>query len=393
MSRVMYSPLYLDTARIGLMTPQARQSCDDAMALAMHDPAHVFLQFQMDGSSDAIRHWSGIGQLRKDVLEQIAIPTHNQLLMASNSASLLALAARCLFSLAPNVLVTDLIWPNHFNGLNIERMLSSSEIFAVEVREQIIEGEPVDSIVSKIVTAYEQNNCRALFLTAISSDGIRLPVEEIIDAVTEIKSPRMVVVDGAQEFAQLRNVSANEKVDLYLFGSHKWLGAYHPLSLATFGCPGSAMVINQILSRMISAGDVNDPTLKSSINDRFEYNETLNLLPFFSLAGAIETHKQNKDMKGGLVESRIDNLHQFSQVTSEAGWKERFIDVQDDFKSAISIIEQPNRAFRSNEIEKRLRTSGISATFLPDGGIRASMPSRPFAREDYVYLSSVLSCL
>lgn len=389
----MYSPLYLDTARIGLMTPEARQSCNDAMALAMRDPGLIFREFQTDCNSNAIRHWSGIRRLRKDVLHRIAIPTHDRMLAASNSASLLALAARCLFALAPRLLTTDLVWPNHFTGLNNECLITSGEIVVVKVRDNIINGSSAESVISAIVSEYERRECQSLFLTAVSFDGIRLPIGKIIEAVSRNQPPRLVVVDGAQEFAQFDSITSTPKVDLYLFGSHKWLGAYHPLSLATYGRRDSAMVINQVLNRMIAAGEINDPTLKSSMDDQFEYQETINLLPFFSLAGAIETLNKNDNRQHDLDGNRRNNLEQFSKIVSDSIWKERFNQVQSEFLSAISVINRPGQKLPMNAIENRLETFGVSATVLADGGIRTSMPQRPFTTSEHTKLAYVLSSL
>ena len=387
----MSSPLYLDTARIGLMTREARQSCDDAMALAMCDPAHAFREFQSSRDSHVIRHWSGINQLRDDILRQVAIPTHDRLLTASNSASLLALASRCLFSLAKNVLVTDLIWPNHFAGLENERRLSSGEIAIAKIRNPIIDGADLDSIVSRIANEYEQHKCQALYLTAVSSDGIRLPIDKIVAAISTVRSPRFIVVDGAQEFAHFDTVSSGPQVDLYLFGSHKWLGAYHPLSLATFGRLDSVSTIVQLLSRMITIGEIKDPTLKCSLDEEFEYRETISLLPFFSLAGAIKSNQENRLRSS--TWARFNNLDSLSKLVRALGWKERLERLGNEFESAISIIEPRSTTQSPATIQRRLGAANVSATVLPDGAIRTSMPIQPFTCSDKERLADALGSL
>ena len=134
----MEPPLYLDTARIGLMTTEARQACDDALVLAEHDPSSTFREFSSDKQSSSIRHWSGLGGLRENVLQRIDCPTHHRLLTATNSASLLALAARCIFSLARKPLVTDLAWPNHFERLEIEQRLTKNQLCVAAIRNRIL---------------------------------------------------------------------------------------------------------------------------------------------------------------------------------------------------------------------------------------------------------------
>lgn len=387
----MYSPLYLDTARIGLMTPEARQSCDDATALAMRDPVRAFQEFRSNGNSPVIRHWSGIHQLRNDILQQVAISTHNRLLTASNSASLLALASRCLFSLAENVMVTDLIWPNHLAGLEHERSRSSGEIAVARLRHAIIDGASIDSIISRIASKYTQYNCQAIYLTAVSSDGIRLPVDKIVSAISKVRPPRFIVVDGAQEFAHFDAVSSGPQVDLYMFGSHKWLGAYHPLSLATFGRFDSAAIILELLSRMTTVGEIKDPTLKCSLEERFEYRETISLLPFFSLAGAIKSKREH--LLRSATRARFGNLRSLSKIVHGLGWKERLERLASEFKSAISIIEPRSTSQSPTTIQRRLGAANVSATVLPDGAIRTSMPTQPFTSVEKDRLTKALRSL
>ena len=383
----MSAPLYLDTARIGLLTLEASQACEDAIALATHDPNRAFGEFQTDQSSDSIRHWNGIQQLFADILSAFDNPT-GELVVASESASLLNLAGRCLFTFGRKVFVPDLVWPNHLTGLRTFSRFESQQIYLAKCRRQIVEGVDNNSFVMDMARQYELSGCDSLFLTAVSSDGIRFPIDQLLSEIEKTRKPRFIVIDGAQEFAHL-DYRLNTAGDLYLFSAHKWLGAYHPMSLGMYGRKSSKPLIEKMLARMIDQREINDPTLKASAANNFDYQETINLLPFFSLAGAMQS-LADRDHDTSF-ENRRYNASTFSEVAAQSGWTDRYASLDEEFRTAISVIEKPDTGPNPIELQHRLHRSGVAATVLDDGGIRASMPARPFENQQLETISKMLS--
>ena len=76
-----------------------------------------------------------------------------------------------------------------------------------------------------------QHDSDGLFITDITNSGIRLPVESIIRSLRS-RCCSYAVVDGAQALDHRPLDVAAIDCDLYLAGTHKWFGAYHPLRVA-----------------------------------------------------------------------------------------------------------------------------------------------------------------
>src|SRR5262249_37754229 len=160
---------------------------------------------------------------------------------------LMKLAARLLFLTCENVLTTDLGWPPYRAILDTERERESGRVNEVAVREAILRGKATeDALVSLICSEFRRDHSDGLFLTAVSHDGVQLPVERIVSELEATDPAQFVVVDGAQAFCHTITDLNHARFDLYLAGSHKWLHAYHPLGLAFYGKPQSRQLIERI---------------------------------------------------------------------------------------------------------------------------------------------------
>ena len=114
--------LYLDTARLGRMSPRAQQAHVDFTRLAGEEGASwLFERFLRDGSdagSDSFQSrypglacWKGVGTLKQDLRSLAGSDPELPVLMVNRSAQLMRFAARLLFQQCRNVLITDLVWP------------------------------------------------------------------------------------------------------------------------------------------------------------------------------------------------------------------------------------------------------------------------------------------
>ena len=379
----------MDTARIGLMRCGAKQACEDMAAIASIDPHAVYHEFVCPGGPSLIRHWNGMNSLKSSILRRSRYSAHTHLEAASNSATLVRLAGRCLFSHAKLPLTTDLIWPNHLNRLRIEAKLSGKNLHVVPIRNLIANGATVDEVLNQIAIAYSDNSCDALFLTAISSDGIRLPIEAVVKKTSAIRPPRLTVVDGAQEFAHLNKKSDEPICDLYLFGSHKWLGAYYPLGLMSLGLKKSREFIIRTRDRMVANGDLCDPLLAnvfcSSSCDRYE---TLDLKPFFAISGAIHCLPN--------LEFSDEELLQNRMLFLDAARSHRWVvdELAPQFRTGICSIHQESASFQSpSKLEQHFYSRGLIVSGTRRGTIRASMPRTRFNENDLEKINSALRSL
>ncbi|MCA9134729.1 MAG: hypothetical protein KDA45_16290, partial [Planctomycetales bacterium] len=117
----MSRPLYLDTARLGLMTPSAQQTQHDFAQLA-GDPHGLlyfreFLQAGVSAWPDCLQQryprlkpWRGTQGLEHDLRELCGAEASTKVLLSSRSATLWDLASRGLARQCRRILTVDLLW-------------------------------------------------------------------------------------------------------------------------------------------------------------------------------------------------------------------------------------------------------------------------------------------
>src|SRR5262245_4897041 len=110
--------LYLDTARLGLMSPSAQLAARDFARLAGEGVSTLYWQNLLCGGnrsvdSGSLRHlpgiaeWPGIGGLSQLFCEFVGLPNCAPVVFASRSTSLMRFAARQLWSRCQRLLVPD----------------------------------------------------------------------------------------------------------------------------------------------------------------------------------------------------------------------------------------------------------------------------------------------
>ena len=176
-------------------------------------------------------------------------------------------------------------------------------------------------IIVRICSEFARSGCDGLFLTAVSSDGIRLPVERIVRELETANRVWFVVVDGAQDFchsgADLRCC------DLYLTGAHKWLGAYHPLGIGLYGRRRTKGRIETVLAQMATSGDIDDPLLRFS--DRLEAGllgglaETVSVASLFSCQGAVDDCLNSTHSHDSSYANRLNSRESIATLTKTEG--------------------------------------------------------------------------
>ena len=87
--------LYLDTARIGQISPAAASACRAAHEAAANDPRKVFSEIEKrdESPSSLLPHWRGVSGLRRSILDCMGVRHQRRLLFASASPTIARLAA------------------------------------------------------------------------------------------------------------------------------------------------------------------------------------------------------------------------------------------------------------------------------------------------------------
>lgn len=313
--------------------------------------------------------------------------------LAARSARLVKFAARLLFHPCRNVLATDLDWPAWADILASEAERVGRTITRVAVRDVALSGRlSADEIVHLLCDRFVRSGCDGLYLTAISSLGVRTPVERVVTRLEAACGVRAIVVDGAQDYCQVRPSAAVGHCDLYLAGTHKWLGAHHPLGVGFYGRGRSRGRVETILAAMIAAGDLDDPLLRFTAGleagDPGRVEETVNLAALFAAQGAAaDAHRSD-----GSLGARLANAERAVAVVAGAGW--RAVRPAPDLCTGILLLRPERREVRDRDpggVRAALREEGIAATVHTGGVVRLSMPAAGWHPGELDHLARGLS--
>ncbi|MDQ3332948.1 MAG: aminotransferase class V-fold PLP-dependent enzyme [Planctomycetota bacterium] len=392
------TPLYLDTARLGLMSPGARSVYRDFVEFVGEAGLSLYAEdFLRDGAASLspehrqrfpqLADWHGVDGLKRRLRQTVAAPSELPLLLASRTTVLMRLAARLLFRFCENVLTADLAWPAYAEIVRREAMRTESRLASVPLRPAVFrEGVGAAEITERLTEAAVDHGCDGLFLPAVSHDGVRLPVREIVRRIERRTELRFVVIDGAQAFGHVPLDLSGTWCDLLLGGCHKWLGAYHPLGLGFCGRPRAAGPLGDAL-RSLKGADGDDPLL-SFLEDQPEASgETVNVGTLFSCHGALNDSGRRFDDPSFNLNRTV-----LGECLAAAGWKARSVD--ESVRSGILLGAVPNRVADSAEnIRRTLCRHGVAATAYPHGAIRLSTPLAVLTDPDVDLLVAALRAL
>jgi len=175
----------LDTARLGQMTPAAKDAQLDFVRLSAEEPSSLYFEeFLRSGFSawpsayqerfPGLRTWTGVAGLKHSIRRLVRAPDDWRVLLAGRSLSLVRLASSCMFRVCRNVLATDLSWPTYEQALESKARLTGNRITTVRMRDDILcRSWTVDDVASYLANAFTEHQCDGLFLPAVDHLGIR----------------------------------------------------------------------------------------------------------------------------------------------------------------------------------------------------------------------------
>lgn len=377
---------YLDSARLGLMTPTARDRHKQLADFATSNAASTTMdQLLIDGGSSwsrdlqdafpALACFPGIEGFRTRLKRELICDDAQSVLLASTSATHIRLAASLLFTPCDRVLTTDLCWDVYRDFLTTYAADRRKKLVVVPVRE-FIQGErpTLDQLTSYLADEYERRNCQGLFLTAVSHDGIRLSAGDITSSIRQQSEVFFSVIDGAQEFAQVDHSQSVTAADLYLTSSHKWLGGYIPLSIGVYGRNRSANRIERIVSHMLQSKQVDDPLLRLTWDANSEFKvtsqSTANVAALFSCDGSLNDLHFESHIKAPLSQSDLAPLADGLQNTN---WRLRSL--PSEFQSRTLLL-QPRDHKPKRTVREAFAAAGLAVTAYDSGSVRLSIPNQ-----------------
>lgn len=400
--------LYLDTARIGRMCPEAHAANDAFARFAGEEGCSPyfehFLRFGFSSLPPSLSRqyvelsfWAGVAAFKRDLKTALSVDRSRQVLIANRSAQFVRLAARLLCLRSKTILVTDMEWPAYMAALDEECQRTGRSLVAVPIRQAVFrERITKDELISRIAEHYRQYGCSGLFFSAVTYQGLRLPIPEIIESIGPANRPRFIVVDGAQALNHVPLRGVAESCDLLLTGCHKWLRAYQPLGLAFCCRQKSGEFIQAVCHEMVLRGELDDPLLTFAAQLEGEmlewFSETVNLVPMFTAAAAVRAMLRSDRAKQTELDAQIHNAEKIAERSSSTGWHP--LRATPAMHSGILLMEASDRQTRfapADRLRERFHTSGVALTAYDGGLVRASLPDRPLALAELDSLQSALA--
>lgn len=399
----MQSPLYLDTARMGQMSPLACAASIDFARFANEQGCTLyFCEFLKDGFDSlpsqlkerfaGLRHWQGVESFKHDLRQLSGSSVSSDVLLSGRSATLMKFAAKLFSGPCRNVLITDTCWPAYRNILKRESNTCEFRISQVAVRQKLFRDSlPSRNLVEHLAEEFMFNKCDGIFLPLVDNLGVRLPIERIVRCIRKQCELRFVVVDGAQAIGHVPLNLHHDYCDLLIAGSHKWLRAFHSMGIGFYGNAGSRQYIADSLDRWTASGELDDPLLafvdELTTGKQQLFGETVQVAPLISAsAAAVDALANGQSETTGLVDSIV-------AAAESTDW--RLVSAQDDMSSGIILLE-PARMLPSwapDAARRTLLKANIAATAYPGGMLRLSLPHDGLSATEEYQLRQGLSRL
>jgi len=381
----MDSELYLDTARLGRMCHGARSAEQDFCWLVSQLGSSLYLErFLTHGFESLPRRlrrrapglgcWQGVQQLGESLGRFVHQPRELPAFFFGQSTEMIRFAVESLLSRVHRILVTDLCWPPYLRVLQQAANKLDRELCVVAVKDMITSDIATnDDVVNHLEAVYRAQRCDGLFLTDIGYRGVRLPIEHLIDDL----NPSFVVIDGAQAFHQRSVDLSRLRCDLYLAGTQKWFGAFHPLRLVFVG---------RYENKASICGFANAQSLDDCADGLFRFFEqlkrssfppfgaTVNVSPLICAAGALnQAGVQSQSFHDNWQVLRT-NAQLFARWVSDSRW--RAVEVHESLGSGIVWLVPTSAGARHSggRLRHALAHQGVVATAYDDGSLRFSMP-------------------
>lgn len=398
--------LYLDTARLGRMTPRARRASIDFSRFASEHGGSLYLgdflrhgfrawPHGFQGEYRGLEDWDGVARLKEKLIELAGAKQESEVLLSARSATLMKSASRLLAGPCRNVLTTDLTWPVYDRIFRREQRTSACRITTVPLRRAIFRQRLTEAeLVELLARTFQQETCDGLFLPLVDCLGIHLPLPAIVERIRSENELRFVVVDGAQAIQHVSLGLAGDYCDFLLAGTHKWLGAYQPMGLGFFGHPRSSGHVHDSLLRWTNRGEIDDALLsfggELQSGQSHPFGETVAVSPMLvGNAAVVDALDASVHGKGDGIQR---NRGLIVETATRHGWKH--VSPAPTFASRISVFQSSRKRDREETpdcLRRRFLVNDIVVSAYDKGIIRISIPTPPISAEEAKSLDTAFS--
>lgn len=401
----MTTRLYLDSARMGLLSERAKLAHFEYVRLAATEGCSLYFSRLLEnGFSDwpggirrsypALGNWQGIRELERALQRLAGVTEKSNVLLASRTALLIKLAMSELCRRCQRVLVTDLTWPSYRKIFDEHRRWHPIGVSTVNVRRYVRQDRlALADIITRFERDYENMGCDGFFLPAISHDGIRLPIDDICERLNKIRPLKFVVIDGAQAFGHVSEQLGLEHCDIFISGTHKWLQGHLPMGLAFLPKDESSNGIEKLMLRMLQAGKLDDPLLAFTQELKSRnlqmFSETVNLASLFSCRAALADGLTTPETISHRLNHRRENADRVRELATECNW----IVLPELLPTGIVMLQSSCPQIREKPPDwtrNYFASLNISLSTYDDGIIRLAMPQDPLTHGDMDLLAWAL---
>ncbi|MDC0936279.1 aminotransferase class V-fold PLP-dependent enzyme [Pirellulales bacterium] len=385
----MAARVYLDTARMGRVSPAAMSIQTDYLRFAAARGCPEALLNLMKNGGDAwpecrrrcfpdLATWRGVDPLKRRLREIIGAESDASMLLASRPQTLMKLASHLLFRAAETVATADVGWPSYHGILRHAAQRLGRRVIEIPLRHMIHRGADVSAIADTVSAGMLEHGAQALFLPAISHDGIQLPITEIAAAVSRRCDLRFVAIDGAQHTAHGAVPVREMNCDFYLGGAHKWLRGLYPLGIGVYGRPRTRKFIDTTVRRLRAAGRLDDPILR--FTDQLEWGTLDAVTETVNLSGLLSTHgaafdARNFSRRASILEVQQQNAAKICELARRRGWAP--VQTAAPMQSGILLLQRRvSRPTRGVKLRKMFGSRGVVLSAYDTGRVRLSMPRR-----------------
>lgn len=327
----------------------------------------------------ALVAWRGVCGLKASLRELAGAPPECGVLLASQSSSLVKLAASCLFRVCRNVLTTDLSWPNYQQTLAHRADRTGNYVTVASIRERILHSGWSGADVSEYLAAqFIRFGCDGLFLPIVDHLGVRLPIDRIVRRIRASGELRFVMLDAAQAFCHVAFDDAFAHADFIVAGCHKWMGGYLPLGVAFFGQRRSRELIERRARREVVSGQGDAlcqfvEHLDAGSLDG--HTQTVSLPALFTAAGAVRDQHRLRNVQSA---SHVHMENHMSILPSVAV-AFRQLPVAPEFRTRVAVVRHVGRnphSLSADCVRRLWLNAGCIVTGYQGGLARLSFPHR-----------------
>ena len=395
---------YMDTARLGQACPASMQVQCEFAGLAAYDPSFCSIGFLKDGASDwpsslrsefpTLSEWQGLAHLKRLFAAAVGVEDSQRVFLANQTARLVRIAARAMARQCHRVMTTDLNWPAWQSIVADEAARHGREIKQIAISDSVMQhGWTANDIVNHLATTYCENRCDGLFLPAVSSLGITVPVAQLVASLRRQSEVRFVLVDAAQAFGQVSLESITASCDVLVTGCHKWLGAHLPMGVAVAGNSLAAKQFRCVVSGRDASLLCSDPLLmlteQLQADEVNRYAETVSIVPMLAANAALSSGQADPVITEQEFAQRLNNLDEAAACLSDSSWCP--VSLNQTTRSAIMLATANHASVRQaapDTLQTHFRNHGIALSAYQGGLLRLSMPSGILQQNYLEFLSS-----